>query len=122
MSRAIDWKHRRCNEDSPRAGISTDLVSVGKSLGLSFNYDKVQITPNTFKGHRLIWWSRRFGKQDLMAVALLEAYAAMGDADSADMFTGLSKDLDESLWFLEARRDHASSNSSVRLRPFVSME
>lgn len=58
--------------------MDAQVVSVGKSLGLSFSYDKIHITPNTFKGHRLIWWSRRFGKQDQMAVALLEAYFSNG--------------------------------------------
>jgi len=93
----IHWKAFQLNPDMPVEGLNrkkyrsakfgswerskamdAQVVSVGKSLGLNFNYDKVQITPNTFKGHRLIWWSKRFGKQDQMAVALLEAYFSNG--------------------------------------------
>jgi starvation-inducible DNA-binding protein len=50
--------------------------------------------------------------------ALADAYAAvgkavrkaieeagkLGDADTSDLFTGISRDLDKSLWFLEAHR------------------
>lgn len=32
----------------------------------------------------------------------IDATAALGDAGSADLLTGLSRDLDQSLWFLEA--------------------
>ncbi len=56
-----------------------------------------------------------FGSQESVA-ALVERYAALaastraaidtsgnlGDADTADLFTGISRGLDKSLWFLEA--------------------
>lgn len=32
----------------------------------------------------------------------IDESAALGDADTADLFTGLSRDLDKQLWFLEA--------------------
>lgn len=34
--------------------------------------------------------------------AAIDAATALGDAGTADLFTGLSRDLDKSLWFLEA--------------------
>ncbi len=34
--------------------------------------------------------------------AAIEATAELGDADTADLFTGISRDLDKHLWFLEA--------------------
>lgn len=34
--------------------------------------------------------------------AAIEAATALGDAGTADLFTGISRELDKSLWFLEA--------------------
>lgn len=40
-----------------------------------------------------------FGKKVRAAIAQTDA---LGDADSADLFTGISRDVDKYLWFLEA--------------------
>lgn len=34
--------------------------------------------------------------------AAIDAAAALGDADTADLFTGISRGIDKSLWFVEA--------------------
>jgi predicted DsbA family dithiol-disulfide isomerase len=36
------------------------------------------VTPNTFSGHRLLWWARDTGPQDILADALFRAYFTEG--------------------------------------------
>jgi predicted DsbA family dithiol-disulfide isomerase len=55
-----------------------DVVATGKTLGLEFNYNRVLVTPNTFAGHRLLWWARDKGSQDILADALFRAYFTEG--------------------------------------------
>lgn len=44
----------------------------------------------------------RFGAAANSARQAIDATADLGDADTADLFTAVSRDLDKSLWFLEA--------------------
>jgi starvation-inducible DNA-binding protein len=44
----------------------------------------------------------RFGTAANSVRTAIDAAANLGDADTADLFTAVSRDLDKSLWFLEA--------------------
>lgn len=46
-----------------------------------------------------------FGK---LVRADIDAAAAAGDADTADLFTGISRETDKQLWFIEAHLDPAA--------------
>lgn len=46
--------------------------------------------------------SERYGRVANAVRAAIDATAEAGDADTADIFTGYSRALDKSLWFLEA--------------------
>jgi starvation-inducible DNA-binding protein len=46
--------------------------------------------------------TERFAQAANSVRAALEASAREGDADTADLFTAVSRDLDKALWFLEA--------------------
>jgi len=46
--------------------------------------------------------AERYAQLAASTRAAIDEAAAAGDADTADLFTGVSSDLDKSLWFLEA--------------------
>jgi predicted DsbA family dithiol-disulfide isomerase len=93
----ILWRPFELNPEMPKAGLDRkayrsskfgswersqsmdrDVAATGKTLGLEFNYDRVLVTPNTFAGHRLLWWARSKGSQDILADALFRAYFTEG--------------------------------------------
>ena len=93
----ILWRPFELNPEMPKAGLDRkayrsakfgswersqsmdrDVAATGKTLGLEFNYDRVLVTPNTFAGHRLLWWARGQGLQDILADALFRAYFTEG--------------------------------------------
>ena len=63
-------------------------------------------------------WPARIADQDAFTLALtgrfvlaansvrdaIDAAASLGDADTADLLTGVSRELDKALWFLEASK------------------
>ena len=48
--------------------------------------------------------AERFGLVANSIRAAIDTAAKLGDADTADLFTGISRDLDKSLWMLEASK------------------
>jgi predicted DsbA family dithiol-disulfide isomerase len=93
----ILWRPFELNPEMPKAGLDRkayrsakfgswersqsmdrDVAAAGKTLGLEFNYDRVLVTPNTLAGHRLLWWAREMGSQDILADALFRAYFTEG--------------------------------------------
>jgi predicted DsbA family dithiol-disulfide isomerase len=93
----ILWRPFELNPEIPKAGldrkayrsakfgswkrsqsIDRGVAATGKTLGLDFNYDSVMVTPNTLAGHRLLWWARGKGSQDILADALFRAYFTEG--------------------------------------------
>jgi predicted DsbA family dithiol-disulfide isomerase len=93
----ILWRPFELNPEMPNAGLDRkayrtakfgswersqsmdrDVAATGKTVGLDFNYERVLVTPNTFAGHRLLWWARHKGSQDNLADALFRAYFTEG--------------------------------------------
>jgi predicted DsbA family dithiol-disulfide isomerase len=93
----IRWRPFQLDPDMPKSGldrrayrsakfgswersqeVDRHVAEIGKSLGLTFNYDRVLATPNTLAGHRLLWWTRERGGQDALAEKLFHAYFSEG--------------------------------------------
>lgn len=94
----IVWSPFELNPDMPQPGMSrsayrsakfgsweksqemdAQLAAVGASVGIQFNFRKIQRTPNTFAAHRLIWFAGKHGKQDEIVEQLFRRYFVAGD-------------------------------------------
>jgi len=62
------------------------ILEAGAGEGFQFNYDKVAKTPNTFNGHRLIWYANQKSKQNEVVERLFTAYFSEGQ-DLGDIKT-----------------------------------
>lgn len=94
----IVWRPFELNPDMPKEGIERHVYRMRKfgslersrqldaqvseaanSEGLSFRYDLIFRTPNTFDAHRLIWLAGETGdKQDALMEAVFRAYFTEG--------------------------------------------
>src|SRR6266576_4868712 len=50
------------------------MTEMGAGEGISFHFDLMARTPNTFNAHRLIWLARRAGSQVALVEALFRGY------------------------------------------------
>ena len=100
---AVTWHPFQLNPDMPATGIDRDayvkskfgadragqiygrITSVGKEVGIPFDFTKVTRQPNTLAAHSLIALAIDAGKQDAVVEALFRAFFLEGkDLTSAD--------------------------------------
>lgn len=58
-------------------GIQNHLIEQGKTYDIDFNFNKA-LSYNTYNTHRLLQWSKSFGKSNELKRAFLEAYFTKG--------------------------------------------
>ncbi|MBK5417897.1 DsbA family oxidoreductase [Pseudomonas sp. TH31] len=59
--------------------MDAQVTHVGKAVGLTFDYERVEKTPNTLAGHRLVWLQQQEGKDASSLVkAIFKAYFCEG--------------------------------------------
>ena len=54
------------------------LLIAGTDERIPFAFEKIQLTPNTFAAHRLVWYAAQQGKQDEVVETLFRAYFLKG--------------------------------------------
>lgn len=93
----VSWHPFQLNPAIPKEGISrreyriakfgswersmeldSNIVAVGKQVGIHFDFDRMERTPNTSDAHRLIWLADKMGIQDAVVEALFLAYFTNG--------------------------------------------
>jgi predicted DsbA family dithiol-disulfide isomerase len=58
--------------------LDAQVTEAGRAEGITFAFDKIERTPNTFDAHRLIWLADRESVQDAVMEALFRAYFTEG--------------------------------------------
>src|SRR6266851_2374002 len=59
-------------------GLDAQVTAAGQGEGITFAFDKIVRTPNTFDAHRLIWLADQEGVQDAVVEAVFRAYFTEG--------------------------------------------
>ena len=59
--------------------IEEQLLAAGTDEQIPFAFEKIQLTPNTFSAHRLVWHAAQQGKQDEVVENLFRAYFLEGN-------------------------------------------
>lgn len=54
------------------------LLAAGAEAGIPFAFEKIQLTPNTFAAHRLVWYAAGHGQQNEVVEAFFRAYFLEG--------------------------------------------
>lgn len=71
--------------------IEEHVRAAGEGERISFAFDKITRTPNTFLAHRLIWFAQQQGVQDAVVDALFRGYfeegADIGAAETLEVLT-----------------------------------
>ncbi len=62
------------------------VTSAGDAVGIAFRFDRIEIQPNTFDGHRLVAWAQQQGDAGDLVERLFNAYflegRRVGDTDA----------------------------------------
>ncbi len=93
----IRWLPFQLNPDLPRNGVPrkdyleqkfggparakeiySRVTQAGKGAGIDFDFDRIQVQPNTLDAHRLIHSAGTLGKQDRVVETLFQAYFLEG--------------------------------------------
>ena len=72
--------------------IEEQVAAAGASERISFAFDMILRTPNTFLAHRLIWYAGQYGRQNAVVDTLFKGYFEEGaDIGSASVLAGLAE-------------------------------
>jgi len=91
----VRWLPFQLNPDLPTGGIPRSeyvarkfgargkgnyerVAMVGRTVGIDFAFDKIEVQPNTVQAHRLLTYADRAGKQDAVSDQLFQAYFLEG--------------------------------------------
>ena len=124
----IIWRAFQLNPDMPEAGmdrqtylsnkfgggarasqIYENIKQVGVSVGIDFQFEAIERTPNTIKSHRLIRLAHGLGKQNQFKEAMFKAYFLngedIGDTETLlDIAAEADMDRESTASFLESDR------------------
>jgi predicted DsbA family dithiol-disulfide isomerase len=87
------YRSRKFGSWERSVAMDRDVTANGAAAGVEFNFEKIDRTPNTFLGHRLLWLARKEGTQNQLNDVLLRAYFTEGcDIGDAPVLAAIAKE------------------------------
>lgn len=72
--------------------LDAHTVAAGKADDIAFDYDRIDVTPNTFPAHRLSWLAAREGRQRAVVEGILQGYFSEGrNIGDLDVLAGIAE-------------------------------
>lgn len=91
------------------------LEALGGNAGIAFDFDAIQISPNTLDAHRLIRWAFEAGVQDMIVKALFSAYFERGiDIGDKSVLADIAGACGMDRGLIRAKLDTAEDKEAVR--------
>ena len=89
----LEYLRERFGNDNPFGDAQQDLQTLGAELGIDFQFDRIERSPNTRRAHMLIAWAGRNGHQVAVKRALLAAYFSHGlDIGDPDILANVAQE------------------------------
>jgi len=89
----VERKVYRARKFGAARGTALDarMLATGREVGIAFQFERMERTPNTRLAHRLIWEADRQGRQEAVVDRLFAAYFEQGlDIGRADVLAGIA--------------------------------
>ena len=125
----VGWRAFQLNPDMPEVGkdrrayvmekfggieraraVHSSLLTAGKEVGIKFNFNSIEKTPNTIHSHRLVRYAAGKGLQTPVIGAIFDSYFRQGlDIGELDVLARIGESIglefDQALMFLKSNRD-----------------
>lgn len=89
-----EYRSRKFGSWARSQAMDADVAMAGQRVGAQFNYDRVEVTPNTRQAHRLMYWAQLQGdgaKSEALYEVIFSAYFSEGkDIGTVDVLVGLA--------------------------------
>ena len=73
-----EYRSRKFGSWERSQALDSQFAQAGEHAGITFRHDLMKRTPNTLNAHRLIWFAKREGVQDVIVESLFRAYFTEG--------------------------------------------
>ncbi len=73
-----DYLTKKFGSEEKYNQITRHVTATAAEEGLSFDFDKQKVSPNTRDAHRILWYAKREGKQLALKEAFMNAYFEKG--------------------------------------------
>jgi predicted DsbA family dithiol-disulfide isomerase len=73
-----DYLTKKFGSEEKYDQITRHVTAIAAEEGLSFDFEKQKVSPNTRDAHRILWYAKREGKQLALKEAFMNAYFEKG--------------------------------------------